>query len=155
MRKFFVLLLALFFLNNSVLAFGEIERKVALNTSMDKVQSIILELIKSYDGVVSVKEIDKKEHRYIVNYNASTLLSPLGIENPNWSSDKYVKAIFSCQLKPLNNGKDVLIVNRKYTTTSMFFSHIVFRHYKKIYHELEMNDIELIRYKDYKKINTI
>lgn len=150
MKKFLISLIVLFFVNSSAFAFGEVDRKVALDTTIDQVQKIVLDVIKSYDGVVTVKEIDKKEYRYIVNYNASTLLSPLGIENSNWSSDKYVKAIFSCQLKLLNNGKDVLIVNRKHTTTSMFFNHIVFRHYKKIYHELKLNDIELINYKKYK-----
>ena len=151
MKKFLLILAILLFVNNSVFAFGEIDRKVALNTSIDKVENIILDVIKSYDGAISIKEINKKENRYIVNYNASTLLSPLGIENSNWSTDKYVKAIFSCQLKSLNNGKDILIVNRKHTTTSMFFSHIVFRHYKKIYHELKLNDIEIIKYKKYKE----
>ena len=151
MKKFLLTLAILLFVNNSVFAFGEIDRKVALNTSIDKVENIILDVIKSYDGVVSIKEINKKENRYIVNYNASTLLSPLGIENSNWSTDKYVKAIFSCQLKPLNNGNDILIVNRKHTTTSMFFNHIVFRHYKKIYHELKLNDIEIVKYKKYKE----
>ena len=155
MKKLLTLLVALLFFNNTAFAFGEIDRQVALDTSMNKVQDIILEVIKSYDGVVTVKEINKNEYRYIVNYNGATLVSTLGIDNANWSTDKYVKAIFSCQLKSLNNGKDILITNRKHTTTSMFFSHIVFRHYKKIYHELKMNDIELVKYKEYKESNDI
>ena len=155
MKKLLTLLVALLFFNNTAFAFGEIDRQVALDTSIDKVQNIILDVIKSYDGVITTKEINKKEYRYIVNYNASTFLSVWGIDNPNWSTDKYVKAVFSCQLKPLENGKDVLIINRKHTKTSMFFSHIVFRHYKKIYQELKMNDIDLVKYKKYQESKDI
>lgn len=151
MKKILVILVILLFANNSAFAFGEIDRKVALDVSINKVENIILDVIKSYDGVVTVKEIDQKEHRYIVNYNGSTFLSVIGVNNDKWASGKYTKAIFSCQLKPLNNGKDVLIVNRKHTTTSIFFSHIVFRHYKKIFQELKLNDIEIIQYKNYQQ----
>ncbi|MBE7711560.1 MAG: hypothetical protein E7Z92_05415 [Cyanobacteria bacterium SIG31] len=152
MKKILITLILLFCVNNTTFAFGEIDRQVALDTSVTQVQKIILDLIKSYDGVITPKEINEKELRYIVNYNGSTFLSAIGVSNGNWSSDKYVKAIFSCQLKPVNNGKDVLIINRKHTTTSLFFSHYVFRHYKKIYHELKLNDIELIKYKEYKTL---
>ena len=93
--------------------------------------------------------INNKEFRYIVNYHSSTFLNTIGVSNTNWSSDKYVKAIFSCQLKALNNGKDVLIINRKHTIPSVFFSNYSFRHYKKIYHELKLNGVELVNYKDY------
>ena len=149
MKKFLISLCLLFLINNSAFAFGEIDRKVALDTSVAQVQKIILDLIKSYDGVITPKEINEKELRYIVNYNGSTLLSEIGVNSKNWSSDKYIKAIFSCQLKPLNNGKDVLIINRKHTRTSLFFSNYVFRHYKKIYHELNLNNIELVKYSNY------
>ena len=149
MKKILLTLFLLLFINNSVFAFGEIDRKVAMNTSIDQVQKIVLDLIKSYDGVISAKEINNKEFRYIVNYHSSTFLNTIGVSNANWSSDKYVKAIFSCQLKALNNGKDVLIINRKHTIPSVFFSNYSFRHYKKIYHELKLNGVELVNYKDY------
>ena len=154
--KKILLLLAVMFFGNAAFAFGEIDRKVALNTSIDEVQNVVIDVIKSFDGAITVKEMNKNEHRFVVSYNGTTLLSPLvGTENMKWASDKYAKAFFSCKLTPLNNGKDVLIVCRKHTTRSLFFSHCVLRHYKKIYHELKLKDIELVKYKEYKKANKI
>ena len=75
MKKILLTLFLLLFINNSVFAFGEIDRKVAMNTSIDQVQKIVLDLIKSYDGVISAKEINNKEFRYIVNYHSSTFLN--------------------------------------------------------------------------------
>ena len=99
--------------------------------TVEQIQAIILDTISLYEGVITKKEINKNEHKYVVDYNGTTFLGMVG-----WSKDKkYPKAMFSCQLK--QKGKDVEIVSRKVIYSGWFGPQAVFNHYKKIYQEIE------------------
>lgn len=131
MKKIFILCVAIFMLTVNATLAKDVDRKIVKNATVEQVQAIILDTIALYDGVISVKEINKKDYKYIVDYNGTTLLGAVG-----WSKDKkYPKAMFSCQLK--QKGKDVVIVSRKVIYSGWFGPQNVFNHYKKIYQELE------------------
>lgn len=131
MKKNFILFIAFFLLTVNVTLAKDVDRKIIKNASIEQIQTIVLDTLALYDGVVTVKEIDKKEHKYIVDYNGTTFLGAVG-----WSKDKkYPKAMFSCQLR--QKGNDVEIVSRKVIYSGWFGPQQVFNHYKKIYQELE------------------
>ena len=131
MKKILILFVAIFmFTVNTTLA-KDVDRKIVKNATTEQVQTIILDTLTLYDGVISVKEINKKDYKYVVDYNGTTFLGAVG-----WSKDKkYPKAMFSCQLK--QRGNDVEIVSRKVVYSGWFGPQQVFNHYKKIYQELE------------------
>lgn len=131
MKKIFILCVTIFMLTvNSTFA-KDVDRKIVKNATVEQVQAIVLDTLTLYDGVITAKEINKKDYQYIVDYNGTTLLGAVG-----WSKDKkYPKAMFSCQLK--QKGKDVEIVSRKVIYSGWFGPQAVFNHYKKIYQELE------------------
>lgn len=109
----------------------DVDRKIIKDATVEQIQAIILDTISLYEGVITKKEINKNEHKYVVDYNGTTFLGMVG-----WSKDKkYPKAMFSCQLK--QKGKDVEIVSRKVIYSGWFGPQAVFNHYKKIYQEIE------------------
>ena len=131
MKKIFILFVAIFIFTTNVTLAKDVDRKIIKNATAEQVQKIILDTLALYDGVITVKEINKKEHKYIVDYNGTTFLGAVG-----WSKDKkYPKAMFSCQLR--QKGNDVEIVSRKVIYSGWFGPQQVFNHYKKIYQELE------------------
>lgn len=131
MKKLFILFItAILFTVNGAFA-RDVDRKIIKDATIEQIQSIILDTISLYEGVITKKEINKNEHKYVVDYNGTTLLGMVG-----WSKDKkYPKAMFSCQLK--QKGKDVEIVSRKVIYSGWFGPQAVFNHYKKIYQEIE------------------
>ena len=131
MKKLFILFItAILFTVNGAFA-RDVDRKIIKDATVEQIQSIILDTISLYEGVITKKEINKNEHKYVVDYNGTTLLGMVG-----WSKDKkYPKAMFSCQLK--QKGKDVEIVSRKVIYSGWFGPQAVFNHYKKIYQEIE------------------
>ena len=128
---------------------AEIDRRVAIDTNIQEAQQIVLDVIKQYDGVVTVKEKDLQRNTYVVDYNKHTALAYIGISNDKWAKGKYAQAAFSCQLKPLNNGYDTLMTMRKHSYHGGIFSISTFNHYKKIYNELKFNGKQVIKYKKY------
>lgn len=131
MKKLFILFItAILFTVNGAFA-RDIDRKIIKDATVEQIQAIILDTISLYEGVITKKEINKNEHKYVVDYNGTTFLGMVG-----WSKDKkYPKAMFSCQLK--QKGKDVEIVSRKVIYSGWFGPQAVFNHYKKIYQEIE------------------
>lgn len=131
MKKLFVLFItAILFTVNGAFA-RDVDRKIIKDATIEQIQAIILDTISLYEGVITKKEINKNEHKYVVDYNGTTFLGMVG-----WSKDKkYPKAMFSCQLK--QKGKDVEIVSRKVIYSGWFGPQAVFNHYKKIYQEIE------------------
>lgn len=149
MKKLLTVLLASIIGYSTVLpasAFGDTDRKVIKNAKINDVQEIVVNLIKDYDGVVTPKEMNLKEHRFIVNYNSGTPLNALGINKKDLDNKTFCKAIFSCKLKEINNGQDVLITNTKHSNTFLFWSTPTFRHYRKLYKELQFNGYEISKY---------
>ncbi len=131
MKKLFILFItAILFTVNGAFA-RDVDRKIIKDATVEQIQAIILDTISLYEGVITKKEINKNEHKYVVDYNGTTFLGMIG-----WSKDKkYPKAMFSCQLK--QKGKDVEIVSRKVIYSGWFGPQAVFNHYKKIYQEIE------------------
>ncbi len=131
MKKLFILFItAILFTVNGAFA-RDVDRKIIKDATVEQIQVIILDTISLYEGVITKKEINKNEHKYVVDYNGTTFLGMVG-----WSKDKkYPKAMFSCQLK--QKGKDVEIVSRKVIYSGWFGPQAVFNHYKKIYQEIE------------------
>ncbi len=131
MKKLFILFItAILFTVNGAFA-RDVDRKIIKDATVEQIQAIILDTISLYEGVITKKEINKNEHKYVVDYNGTTFLGMVG-----WSKDKkYPKAMFSCQLK--QKGKDVEIVSRKVIYSGWFGPQAVFNHYKKIYQEIE------------------
>lgn len=131
MKKLFILFItAILFTVNGAFA-RDVDRKIIKDATVEQIQAIILDTISLYEGVITQKEINKNEHKYVVDYNGTTFLGMVG-----WSKDKkYPKAMFSCQLK--QKGKDVEIVSRKVIYSGWFGPQAVFNHYKKIYQEIE------------------
>ena len=131
MKKLFILFItAILFTVNGAFA-RDVDRKIIKDATAEQIQAIILDTISLYEGVITKKEINKNEHKYVVDYNGTTFLGMVG-----WSKDKkYPKAMFSCQLK--QKGKDVEIVSRKVIYSGWFGPQAVFNHYKKIYQEIE------------------
>ena len=131
MKKLFVLFIAIILFTVNGAFARDVDRKIIKNATVEQIQSIILDTISLYEGVITKKEINKNEHKYVVDYNGTTFLGMVG-----WSKDKkYPKAMFSCQLK--QKGKDVEIVSRKVIYSGWFGPQAVFNHYKKIYQEIE------------------
>ena len=131
MKKLFILFItAILFTVNGAFA-RDVDRKIIKDATVEQIQAIILDTISLYEGVITKKEINKNEHKYVVDYNGTTFLGMVG-----WSKDKkYPKAMFSCQLK--QKGKNVEIVSRKVIYSGWFGPQAVFNHYKKIYQEIE------------------
>ena len=131
MKKLFILFItAILFTVNGAFA-RDVDRKIIKDATVEQIQAIILDTISLYEGVITKKEINKNEHKYVVDYNGTTFLGMVG-----WSKDKkYPKAMFSCQLK--QKGDDVEIVTRKVIYSGWFGPQAVFSHYKKIYQEIE------------------
>ena len=127
---------------------AEIDRKVAINTNIDEAQQIVLDLIKQYEGVITVKEKDLQNHTYVVDYNKHTFLAYLGVSNDKWAKGNYAQAAFSCQLKPLNDN-DTLIIMRKHSYHGGLLGASTFNHYKKFYNELKFNGKQVVKYKKY------
>lgn len=134
--------LALLLVVNSCYA-AEIDRKIAKDTTVKEVEQVVLDVIAQYEGVVTVKNIDKEKNMYVVDYNKHTALSYIGVSNDKWAKGSYAQAAFSCQLKPLNNGQDTLITMRKHSYQGGIFGISTFNHYKKVYRELKFNGVEL------------
>ena len=137
MKKLFILFItAILFTVNGAFA-RDVDRKIIKDATVEQIQAIILDTISLYEGVITKKEINKNEHKYVVDYNGTTFLGMVG-----WSKDKkYPKAMFSCQLK--QKGKDVEIVSRKVIYSGWFGPQAVFNHYKKIYQEIEYQGFEI------------
>ena len=116
-----------------------VDRKVVKNATVAQVEKVVIDTINMYDGVVTIKEINKQEHRYNVDYMGTTLTGIIGIKTG--SEAKYPRASFSCQLK--QQGDDVLMINRKVKYSNLWLNMEVFNHYKKIYNELEFAGYEI------------
>ena len=138
MKKILFTVLIVLLVTNACMA-KEIDRKVAVDTTVEEAQEIVLNVIKQYEGVVTVKESDTENHIFVVDYNKHTALSYIGVSNDSWAKGKYAQAAFSCQLKPMNNGKDTLITMRKHSYHGGIFGISTFDHYKKVYQELKFN----------------
>lgn len=138
--------LVLLLLTNSCYA-REIDRKIVKDTTVKEAEEIVLDVIKQYEGVVTVKDIDKEKNMYVVDYNKHTTLSYIGVSNDKWAKGSYAQAAFSCQLKPINNGKDTLITMRKHSYLGGLFGATTFNHYKKVYQEMKFNGKELVKVK--------
>ena len=146
MKKILFTVLALLLVTNTCMA-KEIDRKIVVDTTVEEAQQIVLDVIKQYEGVITVKEADKENHTFVVDYNKHTALSYIGVSNDNWAKGKYAQAAFSCQLKPVNNGKDTLITMRKHSYHGGIFGISTFNHYKKVYQEMKFNGKELRKVK--------
>ncbi len=97
----------------------DVDRKIIKNATSEQVQTIILDTLALYDGIITVK-------KYIVDYNKTAFLGAVG-----WSKDKkYPKAMLSCQLR--QKGNDVEIVSRKVIYSGWFSPQQVFNHYKNL-----------------------
>jgi hypothetical protein len=118
-----------------------VDRKVVKNATVEQVEKVVIDTINMYDGVVTIKEINKQEHRYNVDYMGTTLTGIIGIKTG--SEGKYPRASFSCQLK--QQGDDVLMINRKVKYSNLWLNMEVFNHYKKIYNELEFAGYEVTK----------
>ena len=118
-----------------------VDRKVVKNATVAQVEKIVVDTIDMYNGVVTVKEINKQEHRYSVDYMGTTLTGIIGIKTG--SEGKYPRASFSCQLK--QQGDDVLMINRKVKYSNLWLNMEVFNHYKKVYNELEFAGYEIAK----------
>lgn len=130
MKKFLCFIAMFLFVANNAMA-KEIDRKIIKNTTVAQVQPVILDTISLYNGVVTIKDIDEVNNKYVVDYNGTTFLGYIG-----WAKDKkYPKAMFSCHLK--QKGNNVEITSRKVTYSGWFGPQMVFNHYKKIYNELK------------------
>ncbi len=116
-----------------------IDRKIVKDAKIADVEKIVIDTINMYEGVVNVKEINKQDHRYNVDYMGTTLTGIIGIKTG--SDAKYPRASFSCQLK--QKGDDVLIINRKVKYGNLWLSMDVFNHYKKVYNELQYAGYEV------------
>jgi hypothetical protein len=116
-----------------------VDRKIVKNATIAQVEKVVIDTINMYDGVVNVKEINKQEHRYNVDYMGTTLTGIIGIKTG--SDGKYPRASFSCQLK--QQGDDVLMINRKVKYGNLWLNMDVFNHYKKVYNELEYAGFEI------------
>lgn len=118
-----------------------VDRKIVKNATVAQVEKVVIDTINMYDGVVTIKEINKQEHRYNVDYMGTTLTGIIGIKTG--SEGKYPRASFSCQLK--QQGDDVLMINRKVKYSNLWLNMEVFNHYKKVYNELEFAGYEVAK----------
>lgn len=116
-----------------------LDRKIVKNATVEQVEKIVIDTINMYEGVVTIKEVNKQEHRYNVDYMGTTLTGIIGIKTG--TDAKYPRASFSCQLK--QKGDDVLIINRKVKYGNLWMNMDVFNHYKKIYNELKYAGYEI------------
>ena len=74
-----------------------VDRKVVKNATVAQVEKVVIDTINMYDGVVTVKEINKQDHLYNVDYMGTTLAGIIGVKVG--TDAKYPRASFSCQLK--------------------------------------------------------
>ena len=116
-----------------------VDRKIVKDATISQVEQVVIDTINMYEGVVNIKEINKQEHRYNVDYMGTTLTGIIGIKTG--SDGKYPRASFSCQLK--QQGNDVLMINRKVKYGNLWLSMDVFNHYKKVYNELQYAGYEV------------
>lgn len=142
MKKIFVLFCCLIISMTAVEA-KSIDRKLVKDATVEQVEKIVIDTINMYDGVVTVKEINKQDHRYNVDYMGTTLTGIIGVKSG--SDAKYPRASFSCQLK--QKGNDVLMVNRKVKYGNLWLSMDVFNHYKKVYNEIKYTGLEITKAK--------
>ncbi|MBQ2396016.1 MAG: hypothetical protein II304_03080 [Bacteroidales bacterium] len=138
MKKIIALFCCLF-ISVSAAQAKSLDRKIVKDATVEQVEKIVIDTINMYDGVVAIKEINKKEHRYNVDYMGTTLTGIIGIKSG--SDAKYPRASFSCQLK--QKGDDVLIINRKVKYGNLWLNMDVFNHYEKIYNELKYAGYEI------------
>lgn len=139
MKKLLILILCLFISAGSSFA-KSFERKIVKNASLSQVHKVISDTLDLYKGVITVVTLDSKSHKYVVEYNATTLSAEVGLSKV--AKDKYAKAQFSCNLE--QKGSDVLMTVRKICYTGWFGSNIVFNHQKKLYKELEINGYQVL-----------
>ena len=59
--------LSLLLLANTCYA-AEIDRKIVKDTTVKEAEEIVLDVIKQYEGVITVKDIDKEKNISIINY---------------------------------------------------------------------------------------
>jgi hypothetical protein len=116
-----------------------VDRKIVKNATIEQVEKVVIDTINMYDGVVTIKEANKDEHRYNVDYMGTTLTGIIGIKTG--SEAKYPRASFSCQLK--QQGDNVLITSRKVKYGNLWMNMEVFNHYKKVYNELKYAGFEV------------
>ena len=116
-----------------------VDRKIVKNATIAQVEKVVIDTINMYDGVVTIKEANKDEHRYNVDYMGTTLTGIIGIKTG--SDAKYPRASFSCQLK--QQGDNVLITSRKVKYGNLWMNMDVFNHYKKVYNELQYAGYEV------------
>jgi hypothetical protein len=116
-----------------------VDRKIVKNATIEQVEKVVIDTINMYDGVVTIKEANKDEHRYNVDYMGTTLTGIIGIKTG--SDAKYPRASFSCQLK--QQGDNVLITSRKVKYGNLWMNMDVFNHYKKVYNELKYAGFEV------------
>jgi hypothetical protein len=138
MKKLAVLFLCLFVFAGNAQA-KNYERKIVKNADVKQVQTVLKDVIDLYKGVITVIMFDTEEHKYVVEYNATTLTAEVGITKG--SSQKFPKAQFSCRLVP--KGNNVEIIMRKVNYTGWFGKKIVFDHQKKFYEELKYNGYQV------------
>jgi len=148
MKKIFIMV-AMLFLASPVFAAPwddtDTHRCVVLNASMNEVEQTVINLIKSYDGVVTPREMDGNRHVYAVDYNDLSLLGYWG-GGESWATSRFAKASFSVSLKSM--GNDILITSRYHAYKNL----PVFKHYKKVYRELKFNNKKIVSYKKYKNL---
>ena len=95
MKKILCILSMLVFASSCFAA--EIDRKIVKDTTVEETAEIVLEVIKQYEGVITVKEIDKEKYTYVVDYNKHTTLSYIGISNDKWANVTLVSYKFQFQ----------------------------------------------------------
>lgn len=72
MKKLFILFItAILFTVNGAFA-RDVDRKIIKDATIEQIQAIILDTISLYEGVITKKEINKNEHKYVVDYNGTT-----------------------------------------------------------------------------------
>ena len=163
--KKFLILLTLLMLATPARA-DRINQVVFLNTTIPEAEETLLNTIKFYEGKVQLIEADKEKHIYVAQYNMFNTLGLYptnGIStnvNVNLNSNtqtnsnnnipnrtQYAYGGYSCQLKQLNNGKDVLCTCRKFCYAQDY----IYSHYKKYYREMQLNGKQVVKYSKYLK----
>ena len=142
-----------------------INQVVFIDTTMNEAEEILLDTIKFYEGKVQLMEADKDKHIYTAQYNMFTSLGlyPTSGTNTNvninlnsntqtnnnisQNKTQYAYGGYSCQLKQLSNGKDILCTCRKFCYAQDY----IYSHYKKYYREMKLNGKQVIKYSKYLK----
>lgn len=162
MKKFLILLILLLLPLQAKA--DRINQVVFLNTTMPEAEETLLNTIKFYEGKVQLIEADKKQHTYVAQYNMfnSLGLYPINGQNTNVNINlnsasqtnsntpnktQYAYGGYSCQLKQLSNGKDILCTCRKFCYAQDY----IYSHYKKYYREMQLNGKQVVKYNKYLK----